>query len=195
MKVLIINASPRKNGVTSSLLAEAETMINSTHDADIVRIHDLTIKPCTGCLKCRPDKACVLPRDDAHILAEKIKRSDLLILGLPVYWGHMPGTLKTFFDRNVPLFEYCEAKAIRYIPRPQLKGKKAILIVSGGSPFPYNLLPSQSRGTIRSLKTILKAGGVKIVSVLNVPDSYNFEDKREHHLRKVARMVRSISSR
>jgi FMN-dependent NADH-azoreductase len=104
----------------------------------------------------------------------------------------MPGTLKIFFDRNVPLFEYCEAKAIRYIPRPKLKGKKAILIISGGSPFPYNLLPSQSRGTIRSLKTIFKAGGVKIVSVLNAPDSYNFERKREHYLRKVARMVRSI---
>jgi multimeric flavodoxin WrbA len=185
MNVLIINASPRKNGITTSLLAEAGKTIDSTHDADVVRIHDMTMKPCIGCLKCRPDKACVLPRDDAHILAEKIKRSDLLILGSPVYWGNMPGALKTFFDRNVPLFEYCEAKAIRYIPRPQLKGKKAILIVSGGSPFPYNLLPSQSRGTIRSLKTILKAGGVKIVSVLNVPDSYNFEKKRQHYLRKV----------
>lgn len=195
MKVLIINASPRKNGITATLLAEAEKTINLRHDTDVVRIHDLSIKPCLGCLKCRPDKTCVLPRDDAHILAEKIKRSDLLILGSPVYWGNMPGTLKIFFDRNVPLFEYCEAKSIRYIPRPQLKGKKAVLIVTGGSPFPYNLLPSQSRGTLRSLKSILKAGGVKIVSVLNVSDSYNFEEKRHHYLRKVERMMRSISSR
>ncbi len=195
MKVLIINGSPRRKGVTTSLLARAETTINSTHDADVIRIHDLTMKPCIGCLKCRPDKACVLPRDDAHILAEKIKQSDLLILGTPVYWGNMPDTLKIFFDRTVTLFEYCEAKAIRYLPKPQLKGKQAILIVSGGAPFPYNLLPSQSRGTVRSLKTILKAGGVKIVSVLNVPDSYNFEMKREHYLRKVERMVRSILSR
>ncbi len=195
MNVLIINASPRKNGITSSLLAEAEATVNSTHDTDSVRIHDLDVKPCIGCLKCRPDKACVLPRDDAHILAEKLKRSGLLILGSPVYWGNMRGTLKTFFDRNVPLFEYCEAKAIRYVPKPQLKGKKASLIVSGGSPFPYNLLPSQSRGTIRSLRTILKAGGVKIVSVLNVSDAYNFDKRREHYLRKVARMVNSVSSR
>jgi multimeric flavodoxin WrbA len=143
-------------------------------------------------LKCRPDKACILPRDDAHRLAEKIKRTDLLILGSPVYWGNMPGTLKMFFDRNVPLFEYCEAKAIRYIPKPQLEGKKAILIVSGGSPFPYHLLPSQSRGTIRSLKTILKAGGVRIVSVLNVPDSYKFEKKKQHYLHRVTRVVHSV---
>jgi FMN-dependent NADH-azoreductase len=104
----------------------------------------------------------------------------------------MPGTLKIFFDRNVPLFEYCEAKAIRYIPKPQLRGKRAMLIVSGGAPFPYNLLPSQSRGTIRSLKTIFKAGGVKVVSVLNVPDSYNFEKKRERYLKKVKRIAVSI---
>lgn len=189
MNVLIINASPRKNGITASLLAEAERASKLTHNTEVVRIHDLTMKPCIGCLKCRPDKACILPRDDANILAEKIKRADLLILGVPVYWGNMPGTLKIFFDRNVPLFEYCEAKAIRYIPRPQLKGKKAILFVSVASPFPYSLLPSQSRGTIRSLKTILNAGGVKIESILTVSDSFNFEKKREDYLRKAALMV------
>ena len=104
----------------------------------------------------------------------------------------MPGTLKIFFDRNVPLFEYCEAKSIKYIPKPQLKGKKAILIVSGGSPFPYNLLPSQSKGTIRSLKTVLKSGGIKITSVLNVPDTYNFEKKEYYYLNKVKKLAISI---
>ena len=192
MNVLIINASPRKKGITSTLLAEAETAINPLHNTEVVRIQELDIKPCIGCLKCRPDKTCILPRDDGHILAEKIKEADLLIIGSPVYWGNMPGTLKIFFDRNVPLFEYCEAKAIKYIPKPQLEGKKAILIVSGGSPFPFSLLPSQSRGTIRSLKTVLKSGGIKITSVLNVPDTYNFEKKEQHYLNKVKRLVSSI---
>jgi NAD(P)H-dependent FMN reductase len=192
MNVLILNASPRRKGITTSLLAEVETAISATHHTEVVRIQELRIKPCMGCLKCRPDKSCVLPRDDAHILAEKITGSDLMIIGSPVYWGNIPGTLKTFFDRNVPLFEYCEAKAIRYIPKPQLRGKKAILIVSGGSPFPYNLLQSQSRGTIRSLRTVLKAGGVKIESILNVPDSYNFEKKREHYFNKAKRIAMSI---
>jgi FMN-dependent NADH-azoreductase len=104
----------------------------------------------------------------------------------------MPGTLKIFFDRNVPLFEYCEAKAIRYVPKPQLKGKKAILIVSGGSPFPYNLLPSQSKGTVRSLKTVLKSGGIKIMSVLNVSDTYNFEKKKYYYFNKAKRIANSI---
>jgi multimeric flavodoxin WrbA len=192
MNILILNASPRRKGITTALLAEVEKAISATHHTEVVRIQELKIKPCIGCLKCRPDKSCVLPRDDAHILAEKITDSDLMIIGSPVYWGNMPGTLKTFFDRNVPLFEYCEAKAMRHIPKPQLRGKKAILIVSGGSPFPYNLLQSQSRGTIRSLRTVLKAGGLKIESILNVPDSYNFEKKKEHYFNKAKRIAMSI---
>lgn len=192
MKILIINASPRKKGITTALLDELQSAINPSYDTDAVRIQDLEIKPCIGCLKCRPDKTCILPRDDAHILGEKIRNADFLIIGSPVYWGNMPGPLKTFFDRSVPLFEYCEAKAIRYIPRPQLKNKRAVLIVSGGTPFPFNLMYSQSRGTLRSLKTILKSGGIKISSTLNVPDSYNFEKKRQRYLNKVTQIAKSI---
>jgi len=192
MRVLIINASPRKKGIISTLINEMSSSIKSIHSVEVVRIQDLHIKPCIGCMQCRPDKMCILPQDDAHIVAEKIKNADVLIIGSPVYWGNMPGTLKIFFDRNVPLFEYCEAKAIRYIPKPRLKGKKAIIIVSSAAPFPYNLLPSQSRGTIRSIKTVLKAGGVKIISVVNVADSYNFDKKKEFYVNKVKKLASSI---
>ncbi len=191
MNVLIIHASPRKKGVTSTLLSEIAAAIKPAHKSEIVRIHDLNIKPCLGCLKCRPDQPCILPQDDAHMLAEKVRWADFIIIGCPVYWGNMPGTLKVFFDRNVPLFEYCEAKAIRYIPKPQLRGKRAALVVSAICPFPYNLLRSQSRGAIGSLKTILRAAGVKIESVLNVSDSFNFEKKKEHYLKK-ARQIAAL---
>ena len=192
MNVLLIHASPRRKGVTSALLSEIEASLSSDHKIQRVRIADLKMKPCIGCMKCRPDHPCILPRDDANVLAENIKWADFIIIGCPVYWGSMPGLLKTFFDRNVPLFEYAEAKAIRYIPRPQLRGKRAALVVSAIAPFPYNLLRSQSRGTIGALKTILKAGGVRVEWVLNVADSYNFEKKKGRYLRKARRLAGSI---
>ena len=166
--------------------------MDSAHQIESIRIHDLNIKPCIGCLRCRPDHLCILPRDGAHVLAEKVRWSDFIVIGCANCWGTMPGTLKLFFDRKVPLFEYCEAKAIRYVPRPQLRGKRAALVVNSGSPFPYHLLRSQSRGTIGSLRTILKAAGVRIEWVLNVPDSYNFEKKKEGHLKKARRIAASI---
>lgn len=184
MKVLILNASPRKKGVTTTILTEIEDNIASKHTVESVMIYRSNMKPCLGCLKCRPDKKCVLPKDDAHTLGEKIRESDLLIIGSPVYWGNIPGPLKIFFDRNVPLFEYVEAKPMNRIPIPQLKGKKAILTISSASPYPYNLLISQSRGTIRALKTILKSGGIRIDNVLNIPDSHNFANKKHKYLQK-----------
>ncbi|MHC4444731.1 MAG: flavodoxin family protein [Planctomycetota bacterium] len=192
MKVLILNASPRKKGVTSILLAEIGNNISSTHSVETVAIDRMNMKPCRGCLKCRPDKECVLPKDDAHDLAQKVKESDLLIIGSPVYWGNIPGSLKIFFDRNVPLFEYVEAKPMNRIPTPRLADKRAILVISSASPFPYNLLISQSRGTIRALKTILKSGGIRIERILNVPDSYNFSTKGEKYLQKARRIGSSI---
>jgi NAD(P)H-dependent FMN reductase len=192
MNVLIIHASPRRKGVTSTLLAEIEASINFAHKIETVRIYDLEMKPCIGCMKCRPDQTCILPRDDAHVLAEKVRWSDFIIIGCPVYWGNMPGSLKLFFDRNVPLLEYAEAKAIRYVPKPQLRGKRTALVVSSVGPFPYNLLRSQSRGTIGSLRTILKAGRVRIERVLNVSDSYNFEKKKERYLKKARRLAALI---
>ena len=192
MNVLIIHASPRRKGVTSTMLAEIEAFINSAHKIETVRIYDLEMKPCIGCMKCRPDQTCILPRDDGHVLAEKVRWPDFIIIGCPVYWGNMPGSLKLFFDRNVPLFEYAEAKAIRYVPKPQLRGKRAALVVSSVGPFPFNLLRSQSRGTIGSLRTILKASGVRIERVLNVSDSYNFEKKKERYLKKARRIAALI---
>ena len=44
---------------------------------------------------------CILPADDAHIIAEEIKNCDMLIAGTPVYWGNMNGKLKALFDRLV----------------------------------------------------------------------------------------------
>jgi hypothetical protein len=104
----------------------------------------------------------------------------------------MPGTPKLFFGRNVPLFEYCEARAIRHVPRPQLRGKRAGLVVRSGSPFAYNLLRSQSRGTIGSQRTILRAGGVRVEWMLNVPDTFSFERKKERYLRRARRPGASI---
>ncbi len=195
MKILILNGSPRRKGVTSTLLAELAAGIHGKHRVEVIRIHDLHMKPCIGCMKCRPDKLCILPRDDAHSLAESVKDADLLVIGSPVYWGNMPGQLKVFFDRNVPLFEYCETdKPARSFPKPRLKGKSAILIVCVGSPIPFSLLPSQCGGIIRSLKTILKAGGIKMVSVLRVSDAFNFDKNKEHYLKCVRRIARLIDS-
>ncbi len=81
---------------------------------------------------------------------------------------------------------------MKRIPKPRLKGKRAILVVNSASPYPYNLLPSQSRGTIRALKTVLKSGGIRIEKILNVADAYNFDKKKEKPFQRARNIARSL---
>jgi multimeric flavodoxin WrbA len=193
MKIATIYSSPRKKSITSLILSEIEKNIGSNHIVDSFNINKLKIKLCIGCLKCRPDKECQLSYDDAHLLSNKLKVSDLIIIAVPTYWGNMPGTLKIFFDRCVTTFEYAETKAVLKSPAKLLKGKEAIIITSSGSPYPYNQLPSQSRGTIRALKTIFNAGGVRVREIINVSNSYKFENKKKiRYLNKAKKIGLSI---
>lgn len=192
MKVLFINGSPRRSGVTATILSAIRDNISSDHSIEWFDVYTLKIKSCYGCLKCRPNKKCILPYDDSHLLSDKIKQADILIIGSPTYWGNIPGPLKTLFDRLVTTFEYVELKKPIKIPIPQLKGKRAVIVVASAAPFLYNQKFSQSRGAIMALKTILKSGGVKISKVLNVSSSYDFSNKKDKWIRKAKRIGESL---
>jgi hypothetical protein len=69
------------------------------------------------------------------------------------------------------------------------KGKHAILVTASTAPIIYNQLPSQSRGAIRSVKTVLKSGGVKTIKTFNVPYAAKFEDKMEKWFSKINKFV------
>ena len=164
MKVLFLNCSPRKNGNTAGILRQIEANIAKNHAVEWVDVNNLAIKPCTGCLRCRPDRECALPEDDAQRIGRIISQADVLIVGTPTYWGNMTGALKNLFDRSVTVFEYSQAGSF---PKPRQKGKKAVIVTTSGAPWPYNQLSSQSRGTIRAIKTVLKNGGYRITGIIN----------------------------
>ncbi len=189
MKTLILEGGPRRKGVTADLSAiVAGTLIRKGVDVRTERVYDLNVKPCLGCLKCRPDKTCVLPRDDAHRIAELIEEADMLILASPTYWGNVSGQLKILIDRLVPVFEHIEPEVSR-IPIKKQKGKTGIIITASNAPAGYHLLPSQSRGAVRAMKTILGAGGYKIRKIINVPDSGRYENKAPRIQKRIERAL------
>ncbi len=164
MNILMINSSPQKNGNTAKLLRQIQENITEQHLVEWIDISDLSIKSCTGCLRCRPDKECALPLDDAQIIGGKISNASVLIIGTPTYWGNMTGALKNLLDRNVTTFEdFSKGK----LSKPRQKGKRAIIVITSAAPWPINLLPSQSSGAIRALKTVLKSGGYRITGIIN----------------------------
>lgn len=158
--ILILNGGPRKKGATATILrAVAEGASAAGKDVEWIDVYDQAIAPCRGCLRCRPDKECILPKDGAHELAQKIRDADALVVGTPTYWGNMSGPLKTLFDRTVPVFEWFGES----LPKPAQTGKRAIIVVTSAAPWPYNQLVWQSRGAVRAVRTVLGSGGYRIV--------------------------------
>jgi len=100
MKVLGLNASARKEGNTSSLLAYALKIIEKEKfDAELLHLSDFEIRSCSGCkYECLYEKPCPL-EDECIKVIERISRANRTIVGSPVYAGNMSAILKAFFER------------------------------------------------------------------------------------------------
>jgi multimeric flavodoxin WrbA len=160
MKTVILNGSPRKKGSTVAALNVIREKLSEQGQVEWFDAYDLEVKPCKGCMKCRPDAECALASDDAQRVRAAIASADALVVGTPMYWNNMTAPLKAVFDRNVTLFE----SFTKGRPSPKLRGKKAAIVVSAGSPWPFSRLSLLWGSPARSLKTILRSGGMKIMA-------------------------------
>lgn len=98
-RLLIINGSPRKDGVDAKIgQMIAERMKGYDYDAEAVNINDLNIRGCQACMSCKKTGKCA-QNDDMTVLYDKIRGSDMLILCSPIYFGAETGQMKTFVDR------------------------------------------------------------------------------------------------
>lgn len=168
MKILVLNGSPRKEGLVSKLLQMTISSIKNQHNVQWIDVSKLNMKFCTGCMACRKTDKCVLPFDDAHRIGDRIKEADAIIIGTPTYWGNMSAPLKVLFDRNVPVFM---GESSLGIPLPRQKGKTALIVTACTTPWPFNFIFAQSRGATCALKEILHYGGYKILGKIVKPNS------------------------
>lgn len=124
MKLLGL-AAGRKMGNSEILLKEALMAAEETGvEVELLRLHDLNIKPCTGCTACVQGKnglifgksgECVIKNDDMPKFNEKLWESDALIISMPVFIFQPPGYLKVLADRCGPSHDQAfvmEAKKI-----------------------------------------------------------------------------------
>lgn len=114
-KVLIISASPRKNG-NSDILCDsfAAGALSKGHQVEKIRLAEMTIHYCLGCGACYQTHHCI-QKDDMHLILEKARAADVIVLATPVYFYAMNGQLKTMIDRFVPCYEQMTNKDFYYI--------------------------------------------------------------------------------
>ena len=109
MNVLVLSASPNKDGLTAACAAAAvEGARQAGGHAEEVRLNDLQIGMCQACDNgwgtCLKDHECQV-EDDFQALHGRICQADAYVLVTPVYWGEMSESAKAFTDR----LRRCEA--------------------------------------------------------------------------------------
>lgn len=191
MNILIINASPRKTGNISQMLEVIEQeALNRGAEVNVVEVSKLTIRPCVACMTCRSTGKCVMPEDDAQRVLRMIVACDALVIGAPCYWGNIPGVLKLLFDRIVYGMMGENSMAV---PIALHKGKKAVIVTSSSTMWPFNIIMNQTRGVVRALKEILGWSGFKIVATVQKGGTYRhpeFTDADRNKCRKAARKLK-----
>lgn len=192
MKILILNASPRKNGLIAQLLNEIQENLPKEDVIENIYVNGLSIRPCIGCMKCRSTLACCLPEDDAQGVLQKIKEADAIIIGSPCYWGNMNGYMKVLFDRMV---YGMMGESRRKTPIPLHKGKHAVIVSTCTTPFPFNILFNQTRGVVRSLREILKWSGFKVVGTIEKGGTYNHHTLTNREKNRCKKLANKISSK
>lgn len=101
MRALAINGSHRKGKNTAKMLGMVlEELERGGVQTELIEIADLNIKFCTACNHCLRSCECSIQDDDIPVVAQKMRASDAIILGSPVYFGNVTGRLKVFMDRT-----------------------------------------------------------------------------------------------
>jgi multimeric flavodoxin WrbA len=121
MRVMGVNGSPRKNWNTSTLVNEALKGAQSKGAGiELINLYDLEYKGCISCFTCKRKgvvvEQCTI-KDALFPVFEKIRKSDAIILGSPIYLGCVSGEMRSFMERL--LFPY-----ISYDKKPSSFGKK-----------------------------------------------------------------------
>ena len=105
--ILIISASPRKNG-NSQLLCEqfAQGAKEQGHNVNLIRLMDKNIGFCRACYACRGTGVCAIKDDMAEVL-QKMIDADVLVLASPVYFYSIDAQLKALIDLDAQQGKLC----------------------------------------------------------------------------------------
>ncbi len=110
MKVIAINGSPRAEGNTALALSEMARELSAAAvamgieggiETEILHVGASTIRGCQACGACGRNKneRCIVATDPVNDAIQKMKAADAIILGSPVHYAGIGGTMKSFCDR------------------------------------------------------------------------------------------------
>ncbi len=101
MKVVAFNGSPKKEGNTyHGIQIVAEELKKEGIEVEVIHVGNKVIRGCLACNGCvkNQNERCVID-DEVNDWIQKMKEADGIILGSPVHYSAIGGTMKAFLDR------------------------------------------------------------------------------------------------
>ena len=114
MSILFINGSPNKNGNTAKLAAE----LLKSHEYKTLNLTDYTIGA----------YGQNLPGDGLDAVIGAMKQADIVVIGSPLYWHNICGSVRNVLDRFYGKVESGE-----------LSGRKLYFVFQGAAPEKWML--------------------------------------------------------
>jgi multimeric flavodoxin WrbA len=177
MNILGINGSPRSGGNTEilldAILAGAQEAVATVSS---VKLRHLDVSPCRACDACKRTGKCI-QKDDMQDLLSKMEKSEVWILGTPVYWWGATAQLKAFIDRWYG------------ISRDIFKERRVALVIPLGSSD-----PGTAQHVLGMFEDIFAYLGMKQIGTLLAPGVYERGEanKRADLLEEATRLGKSI---
>ena len=145
--ILILSASPRKNGNSDIL---CQQFMKGAEDAgnqvELISLYDKNIGFCRACYACFKTGKCVLKDDMAEIL-DKIQAADVLVVATPTYFLTMNGKLKNTIDRFLPKWQDLGGHDV-YIIITGHDGREGLKLVGEELTTIFSYLGNEIKGVI-----------------------------------------------
>ncbi len=102
MKVVAFNGSPNKEGNTyHGLKLVTAELEKEGIETEIIHVGNKAIRGCLACGQCAKNQSetCSISNDQVNEWIQKMKAADGILLGSPVHYSAIAGTMKSFLDR------------------------------------------------------------------------------------------------
>lgn len=163
MRVLILAASPRKDGnsrmMAHALQAGAEL---AGHDSEVVDLNQAMRGGfLRDCRKCRASNgSCSIQDGFEELLTRRVVPADALVYATPLYWYGIAAVLKNFFDRLVCYVSASYPESQQIVSA--LTGKRTALLLASEERY-----PAASLGVVAQLQEMSRYLGQEFVALIN----------------------------
>lgn len=180
MKILIFNASPRKNWNTHKLLEAAKAGAeHAGSETELIHLYDYQFQGCISCFACKrignhTDGLCAC-RDEITEILKKVQMADVLIFGTPVYLHGATAQFRAFLERVLfPVTSYlADEKTGKRIPLPVRKKATGLIYTMNN---PKSVMEQKHYPVLLGVNGELLEGVYGHNEIMYVNDTLQFTD-------------------